>query len=128
MLYDGSPGQPDMGALWDFADAHGHDDVRHQRGLHRALHEGGRRARRQAATSRALRAVGSTGSPLSPEAFRWVYEHVGRDTWLFSTSGGTDLCTAFVGGVPLAARSTRASCRRARSAPRSSPGTPTASR
>jgi acetoacetyl-CoA synthetase len=48
-----------------------------------------------------LRAVGSTGSPLSPEGFDWVYEHVGRDTWLFSTSGGTDLCTAFVGGVPL---------------------------
>ena len=48
----------------------------------------------------ALRAVGSTGSPLSPEGFDWVYEHVGSDTWLFSTSGGTDVCTAFVGGVP----------------------------
>jgi len=46
-----------------------------------------------------LRAVGSTGSPLSPEGFDWIYEHVGRDTWLFSTSGGTDVCTAFVGGV-----------------------------
>jgi acetoacetyl-CoA synthetase len=49
----------------------------------------------------ALRAVGSTGSPLSPEGFAWVYEHVGRDTWLFSTSGGTDVCTAFVGGCPV---------------------------
>jgi acetoacetyl-CoA synthetase len=49
----------------------------------------------------ALRAVGSTGSPLSPEGFEWVYEKVGADTWLFSTSGGTDLCTAFVGGVPV---------------------------
>src|SRR5581483_4099680 len=48
-----------------------------------------------------LRSIGSTGSPLSPEGFEWVYEHVGRDTWLFSTSGGTDVCTAFVGGVPL---------------------------
>jgi acetoacetyl-CoA synthetase len=48
----------------------------------------------------ALRAVGSTGSPLSPEAFRWIYDALGADTWLFSTSGGTDLCTAFVGGVP----------------------------
>jgi acetoacetyl-CoA synthetase len=47
-----------------------------------------------------LRSVGSTGSPLAPEGFDWIYEHVGRDTWLFSTSGGTDLCTAFVGGVP----------------------------
>jgi acetoacetyl-CoA synthetase len=48
-----------------------------------------------------LDSVGSTGSPLSPESFAWVYEHVGADTWLFSTSGGTDVCTAFVGGVPL---------------------------
>jgi acetoacetyl-CoA synthetase len=48
-----------------------------------------------------LTAVGSTGSPLSPEGFDWIYEHVGADTWLFSTSGGTDLCTAFVGGVSL---------------------------
>jgi acyl-CoA synthetase (AMP-forming)/AMP-acid ligase II len=48
-----------------------------------------------------LRSVGSTGSPLAPEGFEWVYEHVGADTWLFSTSGGTDVCSAFVGGVPL---------------------------
>jgi acetoacetyl-CoA synthetase len=47
-----------------------------------------------------LRSVGSTGSPLAPEGFDWIYEHVGKNTWLFSTSGGTDLCTAFVGGVP----------------------------
>ncbi len=45
--------------------------------------------------------MGSTGSPLSPESFDWVYEQIGERTWLFSTSGGTDLCTAFVGGVPL---------------------------
>ena len=44
--------------------------------------------------------MGSTGSPLSPEGFQWVYDHLGSETWLFSTSGGTDMCTAFVGGVP----------------------------
>jgi acetoacetyl-CoA synthetase len=48
-----------------------------------------------------LHAVGVTGSPLSPEGFQWVYDQLGSDTWLFSTSGGTDVCTAFVGGVPL---------------------------
>jgi acetoacetyl-CoA synthetase len=48
----------------------------------------------------ALAAVGSTGSPLSPEGFQWIYDHLGSETWLFSTSGGTDMCTAFVGGVP----------------------------
>jgi acetoacetyl-CoA synthetase len=47
-----------------------------------------------------LRMVGSTGSPLSPEGFRWVYGHISEDTWLFSMSGGTDVVTAFVGGVP----------------------------
>ena len=45
-------------------------------------------------------AVGSTGSPLPPEGFQWIYEQLGSDVWLFSTSGGTDVCTAFVGGVP----------------------------
>ena len=48
-----------------------------------------------------LGAVGSTGSPLSPEGFDWIYEQLGAETWLFSTSGGTDLCTAFVGGCAL---------------------------
>ena len=48
----------------------------------------------------AVRAVGSTGSPLSAEGFRWIYDRIGASTWLFSMSGGTDLCTAFVGGVP----------------------------
>jgi len=47
-----------------------------------------------------LHAVGSTGSPLAPEGFEWIYDQLGADTWLFSTSGGTDVCTAFVGGVP----------------------------
>ena len=46
-----------------------------------------------------LGAVGSTGSPLSPEGFQWVYDELGTSTWLFSTSGGTDVCTSFVGGV-----------------------------
>ena len=47
-----------------------------------------------------LKAIGSTGSPLPPEGFDWIYSHF-PDVWLFSTSGGTDLCTAFVGGIPV---------------------------
>jgi len=49
----------------------------------------------------ALRAVGATGAPLPPAAFRWVYEHVARDVMLSPISGGTDICSAFVGGSPL---------------------------
>ena len=48
----------------------------------------------------ALTAVGSTGSPLSPEAYRWVYEKLGPDLWLSAPSGGTDVVTPFVAGVP----------------------------
>ena len=48
-----------------------------------------------------LRAVGSTGSPLPAEGFRWIYDAVSPDVYLQSTSGGTDVCTSFVGGTPL---------------------------
>jgi len=48
-----------------------------------------------------LRGMGSTGSPLPPEGFQWVYEHVKKELWLASISGGTDVCSAFVGGSPL---------------------------
>ncbi|MBW8484522.1 acetoacetate--CoA ligase [Actinomadura parmotrematis] len=48
-----------------------------------------------------LRGIGSTGSPLPPEGFAWVYEAVGADLLLGSFSGGTDLCTGFVGPSPL---------------------------
>jgi acetoacetyl-CoA synthetase len=48
-----------------------------------------------------LRGVGSTGSPLPPEGFAWVYEHVGGDLLVGSMSGGTDMATAFVGPCPL---------------------------
>ncbi|MEO1450493.1 MAG: acetoacetate--CoA ligase [Bacteroidota bacterium] len=48
-----------------------------------------------------LQSIGSTGSPLPPEAFRWLYEKVKSDMWLVSLSGGTDVCSGFVGGSPF---------------------------
>jgi len=100
VLYDGSPGHPDMGVLWDLADSAGITCFGTSAAYIAACMKAGVEPAAGRDLSR-LRAVGSTGSPLSPEGFRWVYEHVGADTWLFSTSGGTDLCTAFVGGCPL---------------------------
>jgi acetoacetyl-CoA synthetase len=100
VLYDGSPGQPDMGVLWDLAEHAGVTTF----GTSAAYIAACMKAGVEPGAGRdlsALGAVGSTGSPLSPEGFRWVYDHVGEDTWLFSTSGGTDLCTAFVGGCPI---------------------------
>jgi acetoacetyl-CoA synthetase len=100
VLYDGSPGHPDLGRLWDLAAETRTTTFGTSASFLASCMKGGV----EPATGRdlsALRAVGSTGSPLAPEGFRWVYEHVGEETWLFSTSGGTDLCTAFVGGCPL---------------------------
>ncbi|HEX6781690.1 MAG TPA: acetoacetate--CoA ligase [Solirubrobacterales bacterium] len=98
VLYDGNPGHPDMGALWDLAERAGVTMF----GTSAAYIGACMKAGVEPGSGRdlgALKAIGSTGSPLSPEGFDWIYEHVGSGTWLFSTSGGTDLCTAFVGGV-----------------------------
>jgi acetoacetyl-CoA synthetase len=100
VLYDGSPGHPDMGALWDLAEDAGVTCF----GTSASYIAGCMKDGVEPGDGRdlsALRSVGSTGSPLAPEGFQWIYDHLGADTWLFSTSGGTDVCTAFVGGVPI---------------------------
>ena len=100
VLYDGSPGHPDMNVLWELAERTGMTCFGTSASYIAACMNAGVEPGAAHDLHR-LRAVGSTGSPLAPEGFDWIYEHVGDDTWLFSTSGGTDLCTAFVGGVPL---------------------------
>jgi acetoacetyl-CoA synthetase len=100
VLYDGSPGYPDLGVLWDLAERAGITCMGVSAGLLASTEKAGVEPARGRDLSR-LRAIGSTGSPLAPESFRWVYEHVAEDMWLFSTSGGTDVCTAFVAGCPL---------------------------
>jgi acetoacetyl-CoA synthetase len=100
VLYDGSPAFPDLSALWRLAERTGMTCMGVSAGLLASCEKGGIEPRTEQDLSR-LRAVGSTGSPLSPESFRWVYEHVDPDIWLFSTSGGTDVCTAFVAGCPI---------------------------
>jgi acetoacetyl-CoA synthetase len=93
VLYDG---QPDPERLWDFAAEAGVTTFGTSAGFIGASMKSG-------VTPEpwdGLRAIGSTGSPLPVEGFEWVYDRF-PDVWLFSTSGGTDLCTAFVGGCPL---------------------------
>jgi acetoacetyl-CoA synthetase len=98
-LYDGNPGHPDMNVLWDFArDAEMTcfgTSASYVASCMKAGIEPGRTHE-----LKHLRSVGSTGSPLSPEGFGWIYDEVKPDLWLYSTSGGTDVCTAFVGGCP----------------------------
>jgi acetoacetyl-CoA synthetase len=89
-----------MGVLWDLAERTGMSCFGTSAAYIAACMKDGVEPSSGRDLSR-LKSVGSTGSPLSPEGFQWVYDHVGEDTWLFSTSGGTDLCTAFVGGTPL---------------------------
>lgn len=100
VLYDGSPSYPDLGALWALAEQTGITCMGVSAGFLTSCEKAGVEPARDHDLS-ALRSIGSTGSPLPPEGFHWVYEHVGRELWLFSTSGGTDVCTAFVGGCPL---------------------------
>ncbi|MFD0331215.1 acetoacetate--CoA ligase [Streptacidiphilus monticola] len=99
VTYDGSPGYPAADAQWQLAakaevtvfgtsaayvmackkaDVHPGRDL----DLHR------------------LRAIGTTGSPLPPDGFQWIYDEISPDVWLASVSGGTDVCACFVGGVP----------------------------
>jgi acetoacetyl-CoA synthetase len=98
VLYDGSPGYPDLNRLWDLAADAGITCFGTSAAYISACMKAEIEPRAGRDLSR-LRSVGSTGSPLSPNGFRWVYDSLG-DVWLFSTSGGTDVCSAFVGGVP----------------------------
>jgi acetoacetyl-CoA synthetase len=100
VLFDGNPGYPNMGRLWDLASDAGMTCFGTSAAFIAACMKEGVVPRSEGRNLEGLQAVGSTGSPLSPEGFQWVYDQLGSDTWLFSTSGGTDLCTAFVGGVP----------------------------
>jgi len=99
VLFDGNPATPSLERLWDLASELKIGSFGTSAGYINACMKAGVVPRQDRDLS-ALRSLGSTGSPLSPEAFDWIYDELGPDLWLFSTSGGTDVCTAFVGGVP----------------------------
>lgn len=99
VLYDGSPSYPGMEALWRLAS----EIPIHHFGtsapyLIACMKAGLKPAHEQNLSS--LRSIGSTGAPLPPEGFSYVYENIKSDVWLCSMSGGTDICTAWVGGNP----------------------------
>ena len=100
ILYDGNPGTPTLDRLWDLAEETGMTTFGTSASYISACMKAGIAPRAAGRHLKNLTELGSTGSPLPPAGFRWVYDNVGPDTWLFSTSGGTDVCTAFVGGVP----------------------------
>jgi acetoacetyl-CoA synthetase len=100
VTFDGDPGHPDLMTLWRLAADTGCTLF----GVGAPFLISSRRAGLTPGAEldlSALRSVGSTGAPLPPEGFAWVYEHVKRDLLLASASGGTDVCTAFLAGAPL---------------------------
>lgn len=100
LLYDGSPGYPDMNVLWKFAEQSGMTFFGTSAGFILACMKAGVTPGKSFDLSR-LRGLGSTGSPLPPEGFQWIYEHIKHDLWVASVSGGTDVCSAFVGGCVM---------------------------
>ncbi|MGV1009338.1 MAG: acetoacetate--CoA ligase [Dermatophilaceae bacterium] len=100
VLFDGSPAYPDLGALWRLAEKHRVTCFGTSAPFLLSCLKAGMRPADEADLG-ALRTIGSTGAPLPPEGFRYVYDAIGSDLLLASISGGTDVCTAFVGGVPI---------------------------
>ena len=99
VLYDGSPAHPDLGTLWRLA---ADERITYFGTSAPYIQSCLKNGLRPASTYDLgpLRAVGSTGSPLTSEGFRWVADEVGGGVQIASVSGGTDLCTAFVGAAP----------------------------
>jgi len=100
LLYDGSPSYPDINVLWEFAEKSGMTFFGTSAGYILACMKAGIEPGKTYNLSK-LRGLGSTGSPLPPEGFQWVYDKIKRDIWLASVSGGTDVCSAFLGGSIL---------------------------
>ena len=98
VLYNGSPGFPDMNAQFALAEKAGISYFGTSAAFVSACIKAGTQPNRRHDLSR-IRAVGSTGSPLSTDGFNWIYDNINRELALESLSGGTDLCTAFVGGA-----------------------------
>ncbi|MGH4020122.1 MAG: acetoacetate--CoA ligase [Pseudonocardiaceae bacterium] len=99
VLYDGSPAHPDLSALWRLAEAEGVTYFGTSAPFVQSCRKEGLRPGADHDLT-ALRALGSTGAPLSPEGFRWIASEVGSDVQICSVSGGTDLCAAFVCAAP----------------------------
>ena len=100
VLYDGSPAHPDLGFLWRMAAEEGVTYFGTSAPYLMACRKDGLRPSDLADLSR-IRGIGSTGAPLPVEGFRYVYDAISPSVHLQSVSGGTDVCTAFVGASPL---------------------------
>ncbi|MCU1394803.1 MAG: acetoacetyl-CoA synthetase [Ilumatobacteraceae bacterium] len=99
VLFDGNPGYPGLRTLWKMVAELRISSFGTGAPFLAACERAGLELGTELDLS-ALRIVGSTGSPLSPECYEWVYSAVSKTAMLSSLSGGTDICSAFVGGSP----------------------------
>jgi acetoacetyl-CoA synthetase len=99
VMYDGSPGYPDLGTLWRLAERHRVSYFGVSAPYIHACLKAGLRPADELDMS-AVRAIGSTGAPLSVDGFRWIADAVGQHVQICSMSGGTDPCTAFLESAP----------------------------
>lgn len=98
-IYDGAPNYPDFNAIWKFVDE---QKINHF-GVGAAFYLSCKKQHLEVNKHfelKHLRTLGSTGSPLPIDGFEYIYDHIKKDIWLISLSGGTDVCSAFVGGTP----------------------------
>ncbi|MGH3496112.1 MAG: acetoacetate--CoA ligase [Nocardioidaceae bacterium] len=100
VMYDGNPASPDLGTLWRLVERVGITYFGTSAPFLLACRKAGLVPGETADLS-TLRGVGSTGAPLPVEGFRWVYDAVSPSVLLASFSGGTDVCTGFLGGAPI---------------------------
>jgi len=100
VLFDGSPGYPDMDVLWDLAEK-ARFTLFGTSAAYITACMGEHMAPGKRHNLSTIKVIGSTGSPLPPEGFRWVYENVKEDVWLASVSGGTDIVSGFLAASPL---------------------------
>ena len=100
VLFDGSPGYPNMSAMWQMAQDHG-ISVFGSSAKYVSMCQKAEIRPGEAFDLSRLRVVCSTGSPLSEEGFEWVYRAVKRDVQLASISGGTDIISCFMLGSPI---------------------------
>jgi acetoacetyl-CoA synthetase len=99
VLYDGSPTYPDLDGQWELAERLSITHLGTSAGFLTACARQGLRPGDRHDLS-GVRFIGSTGSPLPAATARWVYDAVGVHQQLVSSTGGTDVATAFLGGTP----------------------------
>ena len=100
VLYDGSPTYPNFDFLWRFSDELGINHFGTSAPYLVANMKKHLSIKKEHDLS-TIRSISSTGAPLPLEAFEYVYNNIKDDVWLCSMAGGTDVCTAFVGGSPF---------------------------